>query len=132
MSKDADLQADPKELRDQGAQLVLGDRFDPVRVFEFVRAQQGQYPIALMCRVLGVSTSGYYAWLQRSPSRRARENEALSRRITKIHADSRQTYGARRVHAALEAKGVKASRPRVERLMRALGLRGRVGSHTRA
>ena len=51
--------------------------------------------IAWMCRVLGVSPSGYYAWRGRPPSRRARENEALSRRITAIHAESREIYGAR-------------------------------------
>ena len=49
-----------------------------------MRANQAQYPIAWMCRVLGVSPSGYYAWWWRPPSRRARENEALSRRITAI------------------------------------------------
>ena len=54
-----------------------------------------------MCRVLGVSPSGYYAWRGRRPSRRARENEALSRWITAIHAESREIYGAWRVHAEL-------------------------------
>ena len=101
-----------------------GDRFDPVRVFEFVRAHQGQYPIACMCRVLDVSTSGYHAWRRRPPSRRAQANAALSRRIERIHAESRQTYGARRVHAELQAEGESVSRPRVARLMRALGLAG--------
>ena len=93
-------------------------------MFEFVRAHQGHYPIACLCRVLGVSTSGYYAWRQRPPSRRAQEREALGRRIAAIHAESRQTYGARRVHAELKAEGVSVSRPRVARLMRALGLQG--------
>lgn len=78
----------------------------------------------MMCRVLEVSTSGYYAWRQRGPSRRARENQQLSERIQTIHADSQRTYGARRVHAELKAQGWIASRPRVERLMRALGLQG--------
>ena len=77
-----------------------------------------------MCRVLGVSPSGYYAWRGRPPSRRARENEALSRRITAIHAKSREIYGARRVHAELWAAGVAVSRQRVARLMRALGPQG--------
>ena len=57
--------------------------------------------IAWMCRVLGVSPSGYYAWRGRPPSRRARENEALSRRITAIHAESREIYGARQRVARL-------------------------------
>ena len=77
-----------------------------------------------MCRVLGVSASGYYAWRKRSPSERAQASEALSRRIAAIHAESRQTYGARRVHAELKAQGVRVSRQRVARLMRALGLQG--------
>ncbi len=77
-----------------------------------------------MCRVLGVSPSGYYAWRGRPPSRRAQENEALGRRIEAIHTASRETYGARRVHAELRAEGVAVSRPRVARLMRALGRQG--------
>ena len=101
-----------------------GDRFDRVRAFEFVRVNQARYPIACMCRVLGVSPSGYYAWRGRPPSRRARENEALSRRITAIHAKSREIYGARRGHAELWAAGVAVSRQRVARLMRALGRQG--------
>ncbi len=72
----------------------------------------------------GVSASGYHAWLRRPPGRRARESEELSRRIAAIHAASRGTYGARRVHAELRAGGVQASRQRVERLMRRLGLQG--------
>ncbi len=77
-----------------------------------------------MCRLLGVSTSGYYAWRRRGPSRRAQQNEALSRRIAAIHAQSRGTYGARRVHAELRAQGVRVSRQRVARLMRAGGRQG--------
>ena len=78
----------------------------------------------MMCRVLGVSASGFHAWRKRPPSRRARENEALSRRIAEIHKQSRGTYGGRRVHAALRAEGRAVSRQRMERLMRALGLQG--------
>ena len=77
-----------------------------------------------MCRVLGVSTSGYYAWRKRPPSRRAQQDKALSERIRAIHEQSRQTYGARRVQAELRAQGVVVSQRRVARLMRALGLVG--------
>ena len=109
----------------KGSGLVRsGDQFDPVTVFEFVRANQGRYRIACMCRLLGVSTSGYYGWRVRSPSRRAQQNQELSRRIAAIHAESRQIYGARRVWAELRAQGVTVSRQRVARLMRALGLQG--------
>jgi putative transposase len=71
-----------------------------------------------MCRVLGVSTSGYYAWRKRSPSARARRDEELSRRIAEIHDESRRTYGAPRVHAALKEDGEQVARKRVARLMR--------------
>ena len=97
------LRMEREILSKAAAWFAPGDRFDRVRAFEFVRANQARYPIAWMCRVLGVSPSGYYAWRGRPPSRRARENEALSRRITAIHAESREIYGARRVHAELRA-----------------------------
>ena len=72
---------------------------------------QARYPIACMCRVLGVSPSGYYAWRARPPSRRARENEALSRRITAIHAKSREIYGARRVGDGVARPAGTGKRP---------------------
>ena len=74
-------------------------------VYEFVSAHQARYPVATMCRVLGVSTSGYYAWRRRGPSRHAQENRELLERIREIHADSRETYGAPRIHAELQAQG---------------------------
>ena len=77
-----------------------------------------------MCRVLGVSRSGFYAWRGRPPSRRAREDARLTEQIRAIHRDSRCTYGAPRIHAALRASGAGASRKRVARLMRAVGLAG--------
>lgn len=78
-----------------------------------------------MCRVLGVSTSGYYAWRTRGPSDRARQNEDLLRRIREIHKDSRGIYGAPRIHAELVlGQGVRCSRKRIARLMRSAGLAG--------
>ncbi len=77
-----------------------------------------------MGRVLGVSTSGYYAGCQRPPSRRALEAEKLSQQIAEVHAKSRQTYGVLRVRAELQAQGTCISRRRVARLMRAQGLAG--------
>lgn len=82
------------------------------------------YPIATMGRLLGVSTSGYYAWLQRPPSRRVSEDSELRERIEAIHRQSRGTYGAPRIHAELQAAGVKVGRKRVARLMRQTGLEG--------
>ena len=77
-----------------------------------------------MCRVLDVSTSGYYAWRGRGPSKRAQKDAMLTDKIRTIHARSRGTYGAPRVHAALQSKGVRVGKKRVARLMKAAGLRG--------
>lgn len=77
-----------------------------------------------MCRVLGVSPSGYYAWRTRPPSARAQADQRLLTRIRAIHAQSRGTYGAPRIHAELQALGARCARKRVARLMRQAGLHG--------
>jgi len=77
-----------------------------------------------MCRLLGVSPSGYYAWCERARSLRSQEDERLLERIQAIHARSRGTYGTPRVHAELCAEGEAVSRKRVARLMQAAGLEG--------
>jgi putative transposase len=89
-----------------------------------VRAHQAAYPIATMCRVLGLSTSGYYAWNKRVPSARTRSNARLVEQIRIIHECSGGTYGAPRVHAQLRDQGVPAGYNRVARLMRQAQLRG--------
>jgi putative transposase len=78
----------------------------------------------MMCRVLDVSESGYYAWRVRPPSARARRDGELLERILAIHGQSRGTYGAPRVQVELRAQGIRVSRKRVARLMRQAGLRG--------
>jgi putative transposase len=82
------------------------------------------YPVATMCRVLGVSTSGYWAWRSRAPSARSQSDAELLVRIRTIHAASRGTYGAPRIHAELAESGSRAGRKRVARLMRAAGIVG--------
>jgi putative transposase len=82
------------------------------------------YPIATMCRLLGVSASGYHAWRRRPPSRRADDDAVLLERIREIHVASRGTYGAPRIHAELAAEGASVGRKRVARLMRGAGLAG--------
>ena len=77
-----------------------------------------------MCRVLGVSTSGYYAWLGREPSARAQKDEQLRAKIRQVHAASRGTYGVHRIHVDLAEDGHRISRKRVARLMKAEGLKG--------
>jgi putative transposase len=89
-----------------------------------VKVNQSHFPIKSMCKVLMVSTSGYYAWLKRPPSKRALEDAKLTKRIRKIHQRSKGTYGAPRIHAELAAAGVRVGRKRVARLMKAANLRG--------
>ena len=91
--------------------------------------------VAVACRVLAVSTAGYYEWRERAPSARAVADQALSEQIVEIHAMSRGSYGASRVHAELRlGQGVRCGRKRVARLMRSAGLHGiyrRRGRHAR-
>ncbi len=89
-----------------------------------MRAHQAAYPIATLCRGLGVSASGYDAWTVRPASARATADAALMEQIRLIHTRSRGTYGERRIHAELAALGVHVGRKRVTRLMRTLGLAG--------
>ncbi|CAN5781592.1 hypothetical protein BH20CHL1_BH20CHL1_03270 [soil metagenome] len=96
--------------------------------FEFVEREKANHAVAMLCRVLGVSSSGYYAWYARRPSARAQEDAVLTERIVRIHQQSRATYGAPRIQADLAASGVRCSRKRVARLMRLAGV---VGCHRR-
>jgi putative transposase len=89
-----------------------------------VNDNQAAYPIATMCRLLGVSTSGYYGWAKRTPSRRAQEDAALLGEIRAAHAASHGTYGAPRIWVELAAQGLRVGRKRVARLMAAAGLVG--------
>jgi putative transposase len=87
-------------------------------------ANQALFPIAVMARVLGVSTAGYYAWRSRPPCLRSTADDALLKRVRTIHAVSRGTYGAPRVHAELQAEGRAVGKKRVARLMRTAGIVG--------
>ena len=87
-------------------------------------ANQAFFAVATMARVLGVSTAGYDAWRSRRPSARAIADDALLRRVRTIHAVSRGTYGAPRVHAELRAEGRAVGKKRIARLMRAAGIAG--------
>jgi putative transposase len=87
-------------------------------------ANQAVFPIATMARVLGVSEAGYHAWRHRPPSAHAIADAQLLKRVRTVHASSRETYGAPRVHAQLRAAGERHGRKRVARLMRTSGLVG--------
>lgn len=89
-----------------------------------MKANQVTYPIATMCRTLGVSPSGYHAWKIRPPSKRATEDAAMTERIRAFHARSRGTYGAPRIHQDLFEEGDRVGRKRIARLMRLAGLQG--------
>ena len=89
-----------------------------------MRAHQAEYPVMTMCRVLGVSTSGYYAWRRRGPSARARRDAELTERIEDFHKRSRGTYGSPRIHEDLKEEKEQLGRKRVARLMKAAGLEG--------
>lgn len=92
-------------------------------MYGFIEAEKAAYPVSLLCRVLGVSRSGYYACRGRGGSARATANAELTERIRQIHTRSRGSYGYLRVHAALRSREV-VGRNRVARLMRAEGLHG--------
>ena len=85
---------------------------------------QADYPIATMCRVLGVSSSGYHAWVKRRPSRRAETDAVLIAAIRVAHTASRGTYGAPRCMPTCRAKGISVGCKRVARLMTQAGLAG--------
>jgi putative transposase len=89
-----------------------------------MKAHQAIFRVATMCRVLDVSSSGYYAWLARRPSARTRKDAELTEQIRAIHAWSDGTYGAPRIHAELVARRIRVGRKRVTRLMAAAGLAG--------
>ena len=93
--------------------------------FEFIHVEKATFPVSVMCDVLEVSRSGYYAWVHRPRASRDIDDEQLAVAITAIHQRSRGTYGSPRVHAELRADGHLVSRKRVERLMRELGLQAR-------
>jgi putative transposase len=95
-----------------------------MRKFEFVERLKAAYPVTRLCRALGVSPSGYWAWRRRTPSGRTLSNTVLQQRIVAIHAASRATYGAPRIHAELQAQGQRCSRKRVARLLRLAGVAG--------
>ena len=99
--------------------------------FAFIEAEKANFPIQFMCRRLGVSTSGFYAWrdAQANPCRRRVEDAELLERIVEIHQMSRRSYGSPRVHKELRlGEGRRVGRKRIERLMRCNGI---VGIHKR-
>jgi transposase InsO family protein len=93
--------------------------------FEFIRAERALFSVALLCAVLEVTRSGFYAWLSRGASIRRRRDAQLAVEVAATHKRNRGVYGSPRIHADLRARGVRVGKKRVARLMREQGLRAR-------
>ena len=93
--------------------------------FVFIAKHRNIWPVAWLCNAMGVSRSGFHAWLNRSPSARSRSDEAVSQQVEASFLASDRTYGARRVWRDLLAEGVECGLHRIERLMRLQALRAR-------
>lgn len=91
--------------------------------FRFIEDRRADYPVRVLCDVLGVSPAGYYAWRTRPQSRRSAANRDLVGDIQQVHREALGRYGSPRIHAELQAQGRGASRGRIERLMRRHGIR---------
>ena len=102
-----------------------------MNLFKFIDAEKASYPVSVLCKVLKVSRSGYYDWKNRPPSKKSQQDAALTEKIREIHHRSRKTYGSPRIHAALQAMGIRCGRKRVARLMRKAGLKGCLRGHSR-
>jgi putative transposase len=89
-----------------------------------MKAHQAAHSIPTLCRVLGVSASGYYAWVRRGASQRARRDAELLAQIRRFHGRSRGTYGSPRIHRDLRDAGIRVGRKRVARLLKQAGLQG--------
>jgi putative transposase len=101
------------------------------RKYEFIKASQGEHEVRTMCRLLGVAPSGYYAWLKKPQSDRAKEDARLLRLIRASFKASQRVYGAPPVFLDLREAGETCSKHRVARLMRDDGLRAEAGYRTR-
>jgi transposase InsO family protein len=104
-----------------------------VTVFTFVEREKACHRVTTMCRMLGVSASGYWAWRRRAPSLRQRTDAELAAHIREAHVASRGVYGAPRIHAELRAAGVRCGRKRIARVMRRdclVGVHRRRFAHT--
>jgi putative transposase len=98
-----------------------------VSAFRLIAAEKANHPVDLMCRVLDVSRSGFYAWSTRAPGDRELQDAWLTEQIREIHAANRRVYGSPRIQAELRlGRGIRVSRKRVERLMRRAGISGLV------
>lgn len=101
-------------------------------IFAFINEHRGELPVAELCRLLGVSTSGFYAWLGRPASRRELRRERLGEKVRHAFEEGRRVYGSPRVHRALVASGERVCRNTVAKLMRQQGIRAKTCRRFRA
>ncbi len=99
--------------------------------YQAIEACKNDFPVSRLCAVLNIAESGYYAWLNRVPSRREQENHELQHSICTIWKQYRGIYGAPRIHAELQAQGICAGHNRVARLMRHAGIQGKTACKRR-
>src|SRR5215213_5859061 len=106
---------------------------DRVSTFAFVAAERANHAVSMLCRVVGASVSGFYAWLRAIPFRqnRAEAEAELRGHISRIFAAKRRVYGAPRIHAELRREGHRHARRRIERLMHDMGLQAQRGRRRR-
>ena len=94
-------------------------------MYSFIAAEKTNFPVAVLCRMFGVSRTGFHNWESRPPSDRALQDAWLTERIRQIHQASRGVYGAPRIHAELQLEhGIRVGRKRVARLMKAADIAG--------
>jgi transposase InsO family protein len=86
--------------------------------YQFIKEQQGQHRVSVLCQVLQVGRGGYYAWRKREPSERAQANQTLTQKIRSVFEASAQTYGSPRIFDELQEAGIPCSEKRIARLMR--------------
>jgi len=101
-------------------------------IYTFIETEKANHRVSVMCRTLKVSKSGFYGWRDRAPSAPARADALLLEKIICIHKDSRETYGAPRIHFELRTLGVRCARKRVARLMREASVLGCGGRRRKA
>lgn len=94
--------------------------------YAFIRVNRTDHSVSRLCKVLGVSASGYYDWFDRPPCRTARKNRQLVTKIQCFHKASNEIYGAPRIHRDLLESGERVSRQRVGRLMRKANIQSKV------
>lgn len=95
--------------------------------YRLIHQERQWYGVGALCRAMGVSRGGYWAWVRRKPTARDEANVILLRDIRRVHGSSRGTYGSPRVHEALRKEGTSCGRKRVERLMRENGIQAKSG-----